>query len=164
MATESIATSLPLRTAKQSSEHPLAPLSAEEIQSAVAIVTAQWPAHTDLHFKVVTLEEPAKAETVPYLEAEFAGQQLPRIDRRVLVAYYIRKTSKFHEAIVNLSSRTVESNIRLGPNIHGAGDGEEIMAMERIALEHEGVQAELKKMNLPEGSVVVADPWIYGMS
>lgn len=64
MATESVSTTLPLRAAKQTNAHPLAPLSAQEIQVAVSIVKSQWPANVDLHFKLVTLEEPAKAEAV----------------------------------------------------------------------------------------------------
>jgi len=85
-------TSLPVRTSKQSVTHPLAPLSAQEIQAASSLIYNQWPENTDLQFKVITLNEPAKAEMVPYLEAEFQGQRLPSIDRRVMVAYYIRKT------------------------------------------------------------------------
>lgn len=36
------------------------------------------------------------------------------------------------------------------------------MKLERIALEDEGVKAQVAKLKLPEGSVVIADPWIYG--
>lgn len=67
-----------------------------------------------------------------------------------------------HEAIVNLSEHNIEHNLRLGPNVHSPFDGEEIVAMEKIALENEKVQAELAKMQLPEGAVIVVDPWIYG--
>lgn len=69
---------------------------------------------------------------------------------------------KFHEAIVNLSRDRVESNIRLGANIHGPGDWEEILLIEKIALEDEGVKAEIAKLGLPEGTAVVSDPWMYG--
>lgn len=92
MATEAVTTSLPLRTAKPNSVHPLAPLSAVEIEATASLIKSQWPAGTDLHFKSVTLEEPSKAETVPYLEAEFHGYELTSIDRRVSVTYYLRKT------------------------------------------------------------------------
>ncbi|KAG9887982.1 hypothetical protein KCV02_g18460, partial [Aureobasidium melanogenum] len=155
-------TSLPVRTSKITVAHPLAPLSAQEIQAASSLIRTQWPEKTDLQFKVLTLEEPAKADMVPYLEAEFTGQSLPSIDRRVMVAYYIRKTNKLHEAMVNLTTSTVESNVRLGPNVHAAGDGEEILDIEKLALEDEGVQAEIAKLQLPEGTAVVCDPWIYG--
>lgn len=48
--------------------------------------------------------------------------------------------------------------------MHAPGDGEEIFAMEKIALEDAGVQAEIAKLKLPEGAKVVVDPWIYGTS
>ena len=34
--------------------------------------------------------------------------------------------------------------------------------MEKAALADEGVQAEIAKLQLPEGTVVISDPWIYG--
>ncbi|CAK1367288.1 unnamed protein product [Cercospora beticola] len=162
MATQSVANSLPVRTAKQNNLHPLAPLDRNEINNAVSLVRAQWPEGTDLHFKTIMLQEPAKAEMVPYFEAESQGSHLPTIDRRAFVTYYLRMTNKFHEAVANLSTQTIEFNARLGPNMHAPGDGEEILALERIALEDEGVQAELAKLQLPEGAKIVVDPWIYG--
>lgn len=63
---------------------------------------------------------------------------------------------------MNLSQGYVESNVRLGLNIHACADGEEIMRVEQIAMEDEGIKAEIAKLKLPEGSVVVCDPWIYG--
>lgn len=57
----------------------------------------------------------------------------------------------------------MESNVRLGPNEHGNGDYEEILMVEKNALEDEGVKAEIAKLQLPEGTIVCADPWIYGV-
>lgn len=85
-------TSLPTRTADRTTIHPLAPINADEIQRAATLIKAQWPAETDIHFKALTLEEPPKAETVPYLEAAFHGHDLPHIQRKVFAAYYIRNT------------------------------------------------------------------------
>lgn len=34
--------------------------------------------------------------------------------------------------------------------------------VEKIALEDEGVKAEIAKLKLPEGTVIISDPWIYG--
>lgn len=75
----------------------------------------------------------------------------------------IHVQDKLHEAIINLSRQKVESNVRLGPNIHGPGDAEEILLVEKIALADEGVQAEIAKLQLPEGTSVISDPWIYGI-
>lgn len=69
---------------------------------------------------------------------------------------------KFHEAIVNLSRQRVENTVRLGPGVHGPGDAEEILLVEKIALEDDGVKAEIAKLKLPEGAAVISDPWIYG--
>jgi primary-amine oxidase len=92
----SFESSLPVRAAKQSKTHPLAPIDATEIKQAVSYVRSQWPAGTDLHFKSITLQEPAKKEVVPYLDAEASGAPLPQIDRRVGVTYYIRKTVRWY--------------------------------------------------------------------
>ncbi|KAI9643207.1 hypothetical protein NHQ30_007823 [Ciborinia camelliae] len=155
--------SLPLVGGKKSTlEHPLGPLSAAEILQSSKIIKGIWPAEVTLQFKVVTLQEPTKTELVPYLAAEHSGSALPKIDRRSLVVYYIRNTDKLHEAIVNLSTGEVESNVRLGANVHSAADAEEFAVVEAAALEDEGVKAEIAKLQLPEGTVVVCDPWIYG--
>ncbi|OMP85109.1 Copper amine oxidase 1 [Diplodia seriata] len=153
---------LPVRPATQTAAHPLAPLTGDEIKAASAIIQGAWPQGTNLHFKAVTLEEPPKAEVVPYLEAEHSGAPRPNIRRKAFVNYYIRNTNKYHEAIVDLGAGSVERNVRLGPNVHANGDGDEIVAIEKTALEDAGVQAEIAKLQLPKGTVVVIDPWIYG--
>ncbi|TID22218.1 TynA Cu2+-containing amine oxidase [Venturia nashicola] len=147
---------------KQIASHCVAPLTGDEISHASGLVRALYPSNTSLQFKVVTLQEPPKTEVLKYLEAEHSKGPLPAIERKAWVNYYIKNTNKFHEAIVNLSNNSVERNVRLGANIHGAGDGEEIIAIETIALEDERVKAEIAKLELPEGTVVVCDPWIYG--
>ena len=92
MSTETVDISTTPRTAKSVPSHPLAPLTASELTSAAAIIKASWPAHTDLHFKVVTLEEPPKSEVLKYLGAEHNGRQLPSISRKAFINYYIRNT------------------------------------------------------------------------
>ncbi|KAL8676352.1 MAG: hypothetical protein Q9186_007127 [Xanthomendoza sp. 1 TL-2023] len=158
---------LPLRSssvgvANRIASHPLSPLTATEITKAVQLVQKLYPASTSLQYKAVTLEEPKKAELVPYLHAEHNGGRKPNIERRAFVAYYIRNTDKFHEATVNLSRQRVENNFRLGPGVHGPGDAEEILLVEKLALEDEGVKAEIAKLKLPKGTALISDPWIYG--
>lgn len=92
MSAEVVADAPSSRLTKGVATHPLAPLSEKELISAAAIIRASWPAHTDVHFKVVTLQEPPKAEVVPYLEAEHNGTQLPQVSRRAFINYYIRNT------------------------------------------------------------------------
>jgi Cu2+-containing amine oxidase len=67
-----------------------------------------------------------------------------------------------HEASVNLTHNTVERNVRLGPNQHANGDGEELIRVEKALANDPKVQAEIAKLKLPEGTIVACDPWIYG--
>ncbi len=144
--------------------HPLSPLTADEITAATALIRASWPEGTLFRFKVVTVLEPPKAVLVPFLAAERAGTTPApaAIPRRVSVAYYLRNTDKFHDAVVNLTTGAVESNARLAADKHGNGDGEEIVAIENVALSDPGVLAAVARLQLPAGTVLVADPWIYG--
>lgn len=63
---------------------------------------------------------------------------------------------------MSLSRGKVESNLRLGPHQHSNGDSAEIVEIEKICLADKRVQAEIAKLQLPEGAVVISDPWIYG--
>lgn len=94
MSTEQV--SLPPRSSvgltNHVSSHPLSPLTAAEITHAVQLVETLYPPNTSLQYKAVTLQEPNKADLVPYLEAEHHGRRKPTIERRAFVAYYIRNT------------------------------------------------------------------------
>ena len=85
--------------------HPLCPLTASEISDTAQLINSLWPSNVDLLFKVITLEEPQKKHFVPYLDAEHAGRNLPRIDRKAFVAYYLRNT-------VSLLDTPPESGVR----------------------------------------------------
>lgn len=65
---------------------------------------------------------------------------------------------------MNLSTGKVESNVRLGPNVHGNADYDEILQVEEKTLENEKVKAYIAKLGLPKDAVVCCDPWIYGLS
>jgi len=73
-------------------EHPLGPLTASEIVESGRLIRTQWPANTDIQFKVITLSEPKKADLAEFLVAERAGKQTPQVERRSLVVYYLRNT------------------------------------------------------------------------
>lgn len=142
--------------------HPLGPVTAVEITKSGEILQASWPTGTKLHYKAITLSEPPKSVLAPYLAAERAGEKPAPLDRKTLVIYYLKGTENLHEAVINLTKGSVESNVRVGPFLHPNADNEEIVAVEKAALEYPEVQAEIAKLKLPEGAVVVADPWIYG--
>ena len=92
MSTEQMPTAPMAEVTKKMAAHPLCPITSSEIKRSAELIKSCWPPKTNFHFKAITLEEPAKAELVPYLEAEHKGARLPRIDRRTFVSYYIRNT------------------------------------------------------------------------
>ena len=186
MSTEQVAVAPTVGAVKQVAADPRSPLTASEITTSAKFIRGLYPSGADLHFKAITLQEPEKAQLAPYLDAEHNGQTTGHIDRKAFVNYIIRNTvsclwtlwcyykhgrkmmlinpqEKFHEAVVNLTQQKVEYHVRLGPNQHGPGDGEEVVLVEKIALADEKVKAEIAKLQLPEGTVVISDPWIYGL-
>lgn len=177
------ATELPLHNKNALTSHPLSPLTALEITTASQLLKACYPSTIKLQFKAITLQEPEKEKVIAFLDAEHNGTPPTPIKRRAFVPYYIRNTvrtsyllpysintfltglscqDKFHEAVVNLTDRVVERNVRLGDQVHGSSDGGELLALEKVLFEDADVQKEIEKLKLPEGTTVVSDPWIYG--
>ena len=92
MSTEQISLAPMAEAVKQIASHPLCPITAAEIKGAADLIRRLYPSKTNFQFKVITLQEPEKAQLVPYLEAEHQGEKLPNIDRRAFVCYYLRNT------------------------------------------------------------------------
>lgn len=105
MSTEQVPVSLPFVGGKKlTPQHPLGPLTADEIKESARIIKALWPSNTNLQFKSISLQEPDKAELVPFLTAEHAGTTTPTIDRRSFVIYYIRNTVSEKHASIDVKS------------------------------------------------------------
>lgn len=92
MSTEQVSSSPAAAVHKELASHPLSPLTASEITTSAELIRGLYPAQTKFQFKAITLEEPEKAQLVPYLEAEHNGKSVPRITRKAFVCYYIRNT------------------------------------------------------------------------
>lgn len=141
--------------------HPLSPLTPHEITSSANIIRSIYPPNIGFQFKVITLLEPEKEHYLAWNNGAGPGS---RPLRRAYITYYIRGTESFFEAIVNLETQEAEANIRLGEDVHGSADFAEIALVEKLCLEDPWVKQEIEKLKLPEGTTVVCDPWIYGMS
>lgn len=141
--------------------HPLTPLIPEEISLCAAVLRAGFPIPpgNEFQFKAITLLEPPKVEMLAWNEGAGPG---PRPARAAYLCYYIRHTDKFYEATVDVGLAKLVSNSRIKEGSHGPADGPEIMAIETLVLKDPQVLAEIKKLELPEGSVVISDPWIFG--
>jgi primary-amine oxidase len=141
------------------SNYPLSSLSADEISLAAKLIRGCHDAGTKLNFKGITLHEPSKKEMEQYRQNGSAGTYLP--SRKSWINYYLTGTSSFFKAIVNLTTKTVESRDEVPAGFHGPADGAEILMVEKVALEDPRTKAEIEKLKLPSGAVVVCDPWIW---
>jgi len=103
---------------KHHAAHPLCALSADEILYTAELIRSIWPANTDIRFKSITLEEPPKAQVLPYLEAEAAGRQLPNLDRKAFTSYYIRNTVGPCSSAALTSARIFEGWRRIVHAVH----------------------------------------------
>ncbi|KAL2822708.1 copper amine oxidase [Aspergillus cavernicola] len=142
--------------------HPFDPVSPGEITLATKILEAAFP-NTALRYKKIDIQEPIKAEVIPYIEAERLGNPLPPKPTRVLQVLFHRiDTGAFFKALLNADKKSVIYATELPKEIQGPVDTDELIAIEQLCLAHPAVQAEVAKLQLPPGVTVCNDPWIYG--
>jgi primary-amine oxidase len=97
-------------SAKQLPIHPLTTLSVEETNIARDIIRA-CHAGSVLHFRILYLQEPPKADLIRYLDLEHSGSlkpDSPRPARLARVHYDVvddKAKPEFHEAVVDVEKR-----------------------------------------------------------
>lgn len=92
--------------------HPLSQLSAAEFTQARDIITKTHGPEATIFFRSIFLNEPKKADLIPYLEAEHAGILTDSFQRppRCAALEYDIVTSDVHEhvrAVVNVETGEV---------------------------------------------------------
>ena len=142
--------------------HPLDPLTPDEITKAAAILRAAYPPGSPITFKAITLDEPAKAAVVAYLDAEHRGAPLPIVPRTAYVVYVMKNTNKAFEATIDFLTGKLATNVAVPHGSHAAADTSELVEIEEIALAAPEVKRELERLNLPKDTIVACDPWTYG--
>lgn len=122
MSTDQVPVSLPLVGGNKTGlEHPLGPLTAGEILQSSKIVKGLWPTEVTIQFKTVTLQEPEKAELVPFLNAEHSGSPLPKVDRKSFVVYYLKNTVSLDDLAFAPICLPEWQWVRIGANDPSAG-------------------------------------------
>ncbi|CED83505.1 primary-amine oxidase [Phaffia rhodozyma] len=159
---DTLAKALPSTDSSAASQlHPLASLTSEELVKVTDIVKAYNPTKS-CSFRRVYLKEPPKAQVLPYLVAFNAGNPLPSPPpRRAQALLYFQGELPFIETLVDIGAGKVIGQ-RVLEGMHGGGDDEEMFKVAAGALASPMVQAELKRLQIPEGCEVVAEPWPYG--
>jgi len=128
--------------------HPLAPLSAEEISAASAIVKREKDLGPDARFVFIQLHEPPK-------EVLRAGGEAPR---EAFVLLRDRGRLGVTEAVVSLTDdRVVSYDHREG--VQAPITFEEFMACEDVVRGDPGWQEAMRKRGVEDFSLAMIDPW-----
>jgi primary-amine oxidase len=133
--------------------HPLEPLSAEEIEEAAAILTADRQ-FEDVQFIYITLMEPSKGEVKSYPDS-FA------LDRQAFVVLRDRAVRGVCEAVVSLSHREVRS-CRAIPGVQAPLTGDEIANVEDVVKRDPRWQEAMRRRGVTDFDRAKLDSWPLG--
>ncbi|KAH0365127.1 putative copper amine oxidase, partial [Aureobasidium melanogenum] len=141
--------------------HPLDPATADEISIATSIIKKNFEG-IELHFKAGGLEEPVKSEMQHYLHAEKNGLPLPAMPRRIFLMWYIKRSPRLFEAIVDVTNGKTLMKKELPRDFHGPCDRVELNEAATAVMADPTVRKEIERLKIDD-STVVLDPWDYGV-
>lgn len=141
--------------------HPLDPLTAAEITATAKLVQSVNPKGL-VHFKNISLLEPAKRELRRYLAAERSNASAPALMRRASSLYYHRGTTDLFLAVVNLTASSVEKIEKLEEGYHGQADMDEVVEVREKCLSNPKVLERIRQYAMSDELEVVCDTWPYG--
>ncbi|MGJ3252334.1 MAG: primary-amine oxidase, partial [Elainellaceae cyanobacterium] len=134
--------------------HPLDPLTAEEIDAAVALVRSQQDLGDQIRFARVMLHEPSKDVVLNFK----AGDSF---ERSAFLIVLDNATGYTYEAIASLTHQKVTSWVhipRVQPNIMS----DELVECEAAVKAHPDFRTALEKRGITNLELVVVDPWAAG--
>jgi len=134
--------------------HPLEPLSAAEIERAVAIVRQEKGVGDTYRFPCVTLREPPKAFMLSYQPGD-------AFEREAFLILLDNATGNTYEAIASLTQNTVTSWQHI-PNVQPNIMADELSECEAVVKQHPDFLAALEKRGITDLDLVVVDPWAPG--
>ena len=134
--------------------HPLEPLTAEEITTAVRILRNEKKLGERVRFASVSLSEPAKEVVLNFK----AGDS---IAREALIILLDNTTGSTYEAVVSISEGKVVSWQHL-PGMQPSIMLDEFFECERAVKENPDFQAALRKRGITDMDLVMVDPWSAG--
>ncbi|RDA95334.1 hypothetical protein CP533_3464 [Ophiocordyceps camponoti-saundersi (nom. inval.)] len=149
--------------------HPLAPLTEAEFSRVrEAVMKLRGPDDAFFFFRTLYLQEPPKAEMIPFLEAEHAGSlndDTARPRRRARVEFDVLEPSRCVFTCVVLDVETGEIVSRRTADEKEAYPSfcpSEFEQCESIILNSPVFKEAMASFSLPDGFRVVVDPWPYG--
>lgn len=134
--------------------HPLEPLSGEEIKKAVEVVKLSGSYHLKMRFISIALKEPPKA-TVSH---PIAGKA---IERAAFIVLYDTVENTCYEVIVSLTNAQLTMWKHV-PGVQPTMSGDEQMECEQAVLKDAGFIEALKKHGIHDPALVMVDIWSAG--
>ena len=134
--------------------HPLEPLTAEEVQIAVATVRSHHHLSPHFRFPTVALNEPPKEVVLGFKPGD-------PVSREVFLVLLDNETGNTYEAIVDVNQRTVLSWQQI-PDVQPNIMADELAECELAVKAHPDFQAALAKRGITDLALVVVDPWAIG--
>lgn len=135
-------------------QHPLEPLSADEVAAAVAIVRAERNVGEHYRFACVRLHEPPKALVLSYQPGD-------PIERNAFLILLDNVTGHTYEAIVSLTQSTVTSWTHV-PGVQPNIMADELSEAEAAVKQHPDFIAALALRGITDLDRVMVDPWAPG--
>jgi primary-amine oxidase len=132
--------------------HPLAPLTAAEIEAAASAVKAAQGLGETARFVYVSLCEPAKPEVIAF---EHGG---PAPDRLVKVVIRERAEHATYEGVVKLPTEEIVSYKQV-PGVQPSVMLEEFLAAEDIVRKDPRWQEAMRKRGITNFDLCMIDPW-----
>lgn len=134
--------------------HPLEPLTADEISVAVEVLKREQSLSEKARFVTVVLKEPAKEIVLNYVSNE-------PIKREASIIILDNASQKTFEAIVSITERKVISWNYI-PDIQAGIMLDEFEECEQVVKNNPDFQAALLKRGIENSELVMVDPWSAG--
>ena len=135
-------------------QHPLEPLTAQEVAAAVAIVRAEHNLGEKMRFPTVVLNEPAKHAVLNFKDGD-------ALEREAFVIILNNADGATYEAIVSLTAKAVKSWKHI-PDVQPSIMLDEFIECEAAVKASPEFQEAIKKRGITNADLVMVDPWSAG--
>lgn len=135
-------------------QHPLDPLTPEEITDAVVTVKAEYNLGEKVRFPMVVLNEPPKDFVLNFQEGD-------DIEREAFIGILNNEDGLTYEAVVSLKTKTVKSWKQI-PDVQPSIMLDEFIECEAAVKASPEFQEAIKKRGITDPSLVMVDPWSAG--
>lgn len=137
-----------------SSQHPLEPLTAEEITAAVAIVKTEQNLGEKVRISTVVLKEPDKQIVLNF-------QPSDKVEREAFIIVLNNADRATYEAVVSITAGKVKSWRQI-PDVQPAIMLDEFIECENAVKANPEFQEAIALRGITDPSLVMVDPWSAG--